>query len=127
MFVLIHLGRRSWSKGWRNQPRSCAIPRASGDLISVLPLESQSLVQAAAKPAPSGTAARLELVSSPLEAEIRASLLRTAAEQVRLQEEACSPDPNSDPNPTHMQTLTSCGSELRTAAEQVRPGRGTQP
>ena len=36
------------------------------------------------KAAPSGPAARLELVSSPLEAEIRASLLRTAAEQVRL-------------------------------------------
>ena len=34
------------------------------------------------RPAPSGPAARLELVSSPLEAEIRASLLRTAAEQV---------------------------------------------
>jgi len=48
----------------------------------VLPPGLQSLVQAAEKPAPSGTAARLELVSSPLEAEIRASLLRTAAEQV---------------------------------------------
>jgi len=86
--------------------------------------ESQSLVQAAAKPAPIGTAARLELVSSPLEAEIRASLLRTAAEQVRIGGGTSTlnpdchrnPKPNADPDPDpyperHL---------LRTAAEQVR-------
>ena len=45
-------------------------------------LRLQTLVQSVAR-SPSNPAAKLELVSSPLEAEIRASLLRTAAEQVR--------------------------------------------
>ena len=64
----------------RRQQRRAVV----ASVVTLLLLAPQSLVQAAAKPAPSGTAARLELVSSPLEAEIRASLLRTAAEQVLI-------------------------------------------